>query len=77
MKSNSKAMKNTAKFPAPRNASNNSLDLDMGQVTWEYRFCEAQEMEAPGSVTAEGWMFVSSRLRTDNRREYLLKRPRR
>jgi hypothetical protein len=65
-------MKERTRFPT---VSGSRGDGEGRIVAWEYRFCDAEELEAE-KVTAEGWQTVSSRRRLDNRREYLLKRPR-
>jgi hypothetical protein len=52
-----------------------------GSTAWEYRFVLQEEWSAAGDGLVElapaGWVVVSFRTRLDNRREYLLKRPRR
>ena len=57
------------------------MDLNGGSPAWEYRFVLQEEWSpADGGLTElapEGWVVASFRMRLDNRREYLLKRPRR
>ena len=51
-----------------------------GSPAWEYRFVLQEEWSPAGGglveLAPEGWVVVSFRTRLDNRREYLLKRPR-
>jgi hypothetical protein len=51
-----------------------------GSPAWEYRFLLQEEWSPVGTglteLAPEGWVVVSFRTRLDNRREYLLKRPR-
>ena len=52
-----------------------------GSPAWEYRFVLQEEWSPAGDglveLAPEGWVVASFRMRLDNRREYLLKRPRR
>jgi len=52
-----------------------------GSLAWEYRFVLQEEWSPAGGglveLAPDGWVVVSFRTRLDNRREYLLKRPRR
>ena len=52
-----------------------------GSPAWEYRFVLQEEWSPAGGglveLAPEGWVVASFRMRLDNRREYLLKRPRR
>ena len=73
-----KAMNRTSEFWATGVSPRGSFVPDAGQITWEYRFCDMDELPSKAQgVTAGGWTVVSSSTRRDKRREYLLKRPRR
>jgi hypothetical protein len=68
-------MKRTSEFPTMGGSPRGTLVPDRSQVAWEYRFCNANELEAEG-VTADGWRVMSSSMRKDAHRVFLLKRPR-
>jgi hypothetical protein len=73
-----RTMNRISKFPAAGVSPRSALVLDPGQITWEYRFSDVNESPSTAQGnTAEGWIVVSSSTRRDQRREYLLKRPRR
>ncbi len=54
---------------------------ERGAPTWEYCFLLQDEWASSGGeltqMASAGWYVVSFRVRLDNKREYLLKRPRR
>jgi hypothetical protein len=73
----SKRMKRTSKLAV--NVSRRiDVDFGGGQVTWEYRFASDDEpLPTAAKETGDGWILVSSSIRRDNSREFLLKRARR
>ena len=71
-------MNPTPKLGAVSISQRIGLNFDAGQVTWEYRFADIDEsISALKETTTDGWIVVSSSIRHDKRRQYLLKRQRR
>jgi hypothetical protein len=75
-----KIMKSTLESPATDRSPSAGYAYN-GSTAWEYRFVLQEEWSPVGGglteLAPEGWVVVSFRTRLDNRREYLLKRPRR
>lgn len=73
-------MKSTLELPAVEKSPSASYAFG-GSPAWEYRFVLQEEWSPAGDglveLAPEGWVVASFRMRLDNRREYLLKRPRR
>jgi hypothetical protein len=72
-------MNSTLEFSAGNGASAGDYQGN-GSPAWEYRFLLQEEWSPAGTglveLAPEGWVVASFRMRLDNRREYLLKRPR-